>query len=165
MNDYRVVDLILPEELPTPPLSAPNRALEQPFAQPIPVLNMQLADEGQFCARVHLYLAGEGGRQYKDCPSYMASGGCTRRGRLPCPTCKCVRPARNTCQACEGSGLGERKPCVFLEDDDAPIWRAAQHWRLLEERDGSYCIVLASTAFAIASDLGARVVGAIPQES
>ncbi len=103
---------------------------------PVPVVDMARFDERQCCGRVLRYLAhdlaGVPG-DYETCPAYR----------------------RRSCAMMGGGAV-----CAFHEPDNAPVWRRAAGWRLLELSDGSTCVTTARTALEVAQSLGAVIVGA-----
>lgn len=122
--------------LPGVPSVAQTGVLEVPGIGPVPVVDMARFDERATCAAVLRYLAHELAGvpgDYETCPAY----------------------ARRLCKMQGGGAV-----CAFHEPDNAPVWRRAAGWRLLEEPDGSTCVTPARTALEIAQSLGARIVGA-----
>lgn len=104
----------------------------------VPVVDMPRFDERQCCGRVLRYLAGELAgvpSDYETCPAYR----------------------RRSCSMQGGGAV-----CAFHEPDNAPIWRKAAGWRLLEYPDGYTCVTPARSALEVAQSLGARIVGAVP---
>jgi len=103
---------------------------------PVPIVDMPRFDERQCCGRVLRYLAHELAgvpEDYTDCPAYR----------------------RRSCSMQGGGAV-----CAFHEPDNAPVWRKAAGWRLLEDADGYTCVTPARSALEIAQSLGARIVGA-----
>lgn len=106
----------------------------------VPVVELARFDERQCCGRVLRFLAHELAgvpEDYTDCPAYK----------------------RRLCSMQGGGAV-----CAFHEPDNAPIWRKAAGWRLLEEPDGATCVTPARSALEIAQSLGARIIGAVPLE-
>ena len=102
----------------------------------VPVVELARFDERQCCGRVLRFLAHELAgvpEDYTDCPAYK----------------------RRLCSMQGGGAV-----CAFHEPDNAPVWRKAAGWRLLEDADGYTCVTPARTALEIAQSLGARIVGA-----
>ena len=102
----------------------------------VPVVELARFDERQCCGRVLRYLAHELAgvpEDYTDCPAYR----------------------RRSCSMQGGGAV-----CAFHEPDNAPVWRKAAGWRLLEDADGYTCVTPARSALEIAQSLGARIVGA-----
>lgn len=102
----------------------------------VPVVELARFDERATCGVVLRYLAHELAGvpgDYETCPAYKA-------------------------RLCKMQGGGA--VCAFHEPDNAPVWRKAAGWRLLEDPDGYTCVTPARTALEIAQSLGARIVGA-----
>ncbi len=102
----------------------------------VPVVELARFDERQCCGRVLRFLAHELAGvpgDYETCPAYR----------------------RRLCSMQGGGAL-----CAFHEPDNAPVWRKAAGWRLLEDADGYTCVTPARSALEIAQSLGARIVGA-----
>lgn len=102
----------------------------------VPVVELARFDERQCCGVVLRFLAHElpgVPGDYETCPAYR----------------------RRLCSMQGGGAV-----CAFHEPDNAPVWRKAAGWRLLEDADGYTCVTPARSALEIAQSLGARIVGA-----
>ena len=122
--------------LPGVPSVAQIGVVEVPGIGSVPVVDMPRFDERATCGVVLRFLAHELAgvpSDYTDCPAY--------RNRL--------------CRRAGGGAV-----CAFHEPDNAPVWRKAAGWRLLEDPDGYTCVTPARSALEVAQSLGARIVGA-----
>lgn len=128
------------QTLPGVPSVAQVGVLDVAGIGQVPIVDFPRFDERQCCAQVLLYLAHELAGvpgDYETCPAYK----------------------RRLCSMQGGGAV-----CAFHEPDNAPVWRKAAGWRLLEEPDGSTCVTPANSALEIAQSLGARIIGAVPLE-
>lgn len=99
-------------------------------------------DERIACIKAHEYLAGL--RDYEvpqECGFLMYGCTCAMNGL--------------------GRGVVGRAPCVFILDEDDPVWAGIKRWRVLVWPDGKHCVVPAQDAERFARELGAIVMGGV----